>query len=114
MLLSETSKIGDPWVPIYQTAVDIEAHHFETAMSNLIKQPNINSTVIMRADILKENVFDVENGYSTFVSKLINKVPEFPSENPDDVILHRYLDDIDLRTISLNNSELKLNTRNVK
>ena len=28
LLLSETSKIGDPWVPIYQTAVDIEAHHF--------------------------------------------------------------------------------------
>lgn len=111
LLLSETSKLGDPWVPIYQTAVDIEAHHFETAMSNLIKQPNINSTVIMRADILKENVFDVENGDSSFVSKLINKVPEFPSENPDDVILHRYLDDVDLRTISLNNSELKLSTK---
>lgn len=111
LLLSEPSKLGDPWVPVYQTRVDFESQHFESAMSNLIKQPNINSTVIMRADILKENLFDIENGDSTFVSKLINKTPEFPSENPEDVILHRYLDDVELRKISLNNSELNLNTK---
>lgn len=111
LLISEKSRLGEPWVPVYETAVDFESLHFETAMSNLIKQPNINSTVIMRADILKENTYDIENGDSTFVSKLIDKFPDFPSENPLDEILHRYLDDVKLRTISLDDSELKLKTK---
>lgn len=78
LLTAEKSELGEPWIPVYKTDVDFEAHHFEAAMSNLIKQPNINSTVILRADILKENIYDPEKGDSTFVSKLINEYPDFP------------------------------------
>lgn len=110
-LTSEESILGNPWVPIYKTTVDFEAHHFETAMSNLIKQPNINSTVIMRADILKETTFDIEEG-STFVSELIDKFPEFPlSNNSQDIVLYRDLSDVKLRTIPLDNSAIKLTNK---
>lgn len=84
LLTSGKSELGEPWVPIYKTNVDFRAKHFEAAMSNLIKQPNINSTVILRADILKENIYDPEKGDSTFVSKLINEYPEFPPCKIDD------------------------------
>ncbi|ABN67778.2 predicted protein [Scheffersomyces stipitis CBS 6054] len=115
LLISEQSVLGDPWVPIYKRAVDFDAHHFETAMANLIRQPNINSTVILRADILKENVYDPEKGDTMFVSKMIDKVPDFPStSNSDDnshktdLILHRYLDDATFRSIPTENCSVNL------
>lgn len=112
-LTSQESILGEPWVPIYKTSVGFEAHHFETAMSNLIRQPNINSTVIMRADILKENVYDSQKGDFTFVSKQINEIPEFPtSDKPEDIILHRYLDDVDLKNCPLDQSKIKLQVKN--
>ena len=43
-------------------------------MLNIIHQPNINSTVIMRADILRENVFDPDEGDTTFTSKIANEI----------------------------------------
>lgn len=110
-LLKEQSILGDPWVPIYKSDVEFEGDNFETAMANLIKQPNINSTVIMRADILKENHYDAAKGDLTYVSKQIDKFPEFPtSDKPEDVVLHRYLDDVSLRSIPLNTS-LKLHVK---
>lgn len=113
-LVSEKSILGDPWVPIYKTSVDFKSSHFETAMSNLIKQPNINSTVIMRADILKENNFDTSKGdITSFISNQIDKFPEFPSsENAADEILHRNLDDVKLRLAPLENSEIQFTVRN--
>lgn len=111
-IVGEKSVLGEPWVPIYETAADFEAHHFETAMSNLIKQPNINSTVIMRADILKENVYDSNKGNSTFVSKYIDQFPEFPpTDTPDSKVLHRYLDDVALRTVPIDENLIKLTTK---
>lgn len=112
LMLPETSILGDPWVPIYETAVDFETNHFERAMSNIIKQPNINSTVIMRADVLKENVFDPK-GDTMFVSKQLNKLPEFPdlpqtSDNSSDenqTVLYRYYDDVELRPVVLDSCE---------
>ncbi|KAK6456208.1 uncharacterized protein RJT20DRAFT_128035 [Scheffersomyces xylosifermentans] len=113
LLTSRNSVLGEPWIPIYERKVDFDAHHFETAMSNLIRQPNINSTVIMRADILKENIYDPQEGDTMFVSKLIHKMPEFPSvsDDPSDVILHRNLDDVEFRSITLENSGIKLNPK---
>lgn len=111
-IVASKSVLGELWVPIYETAVDFEAHHFETAMSNLIKQPNINSTVIMRADILKENIYDANKGDSSFVSRYIDQFPEFPpTDTPDSKVLHRYLDDVSLRTVPVDEGEVKLTTK---
>ena len=60
LLTSGESELGPSWIPLYESPVDFNAEHFEAAMLNIIRQPNINSTVIMRADILKENVYDPE------------------------------------------------------
>lgn len=49
--------LGNAWVPIYLLPVDFEPVHFETAMSHLIREPNINSTVILRADILQDTKY---------------------------------------------------------
>ncbi|EGW35026.1 uncharacterized protein SPAPADRAFT_69374 [Spathaspora passalidarum NRRL Y-27907] len=108
LLTSQTSILGDPWIPIYRKSVDFGANHFESAMSNIIKEPNINSTVIMRADILKENIYDPKHGDTMFVSKLIHQTPEFPgSENTQDEVLHRDLHDVEIREIP-NNGGLQL------
>lgn len=120
LIMDQHSVLGDPWVPVYETPVDFKALHFELAMANLIKQPNINSTVIMRADILKENIYDPGRGDSTFTSKLILEIPSFPTSDQDhqhddehehDEVLTRYLDDVTLRTIPLNNSTIQLHTK---
>ena len=57
LLSDQALCLGDAWVPIYLVPVDFEPEHFETAMAHLIREPNINSTVILRADILLETVF---------------------------------------------------------
>lgn len=111
LIMDQKSVLGDPWIPVYETAVDFKAQHFELAMANLIKQPNINSTVIMRADILKENIYDPDRGDSTFTSKLILEMPNFPSSSEGDALLTRYLDDVTLRTIPLQNSTIQLQTK---
>lgn len=111
----EKSILGDPWVPIYSTDVEFDSTHYERAMNNIIKQPNINSTVIMRADILKENIFDSEKGDTMFVSKQLTKLPEFPdlqdSDNVEQKLLYRYYDDVELRNIPLENSEIEFNPK---
>lgn len=111
-LLQQTSALGEPWVPIHGVSVDFKMAHFESAMSNLIRQPNINSTVIMRADILKENTYDSDKGDLTYVSKQIDRFPEFSaSGSSEDPVLHRYLEDVQLRTIPLDKSTLNLQPR---
>lgn len=111
LLLKQKSILGDPWVPIYESEVDFDSRHFESAMHNIIKQPNINSTVILRADILKENVYDPEKGDTTFVSKLIGKVPVAEAESPDNGVLTRYLDDMSIRQAELSESDIKFDVK---
>ncbi|EGV61974.1 tRNA(Ser) Um(44) 2'-O-methyltransferase [Yamadazyma tenuis] len=101
------SILGDVWVPIYETPVEFSSSHFETAMLNIIKQPNINSTVIMRADILKENIYDPEKGDTMFVSKNIKTLPSFPDQDESDTLLYRNYDDVELRHIPLDDSAIK-------
>lgn len=97
LMTLQPSVLGGPWVPVYDTAVEFDGAHFEAAMSNLIRQPNINSTVIMRADILSERN---RSGAVVAVSaEELLKVPDFPLLNPDDVVLHRHLDDVRLREV---------------
>ncbi|CAH6720099.1 tRNA (uracil-O(2)-)-methyltransferase [[Candida] jaroonii] len=103
LIIKEDSILGSPWVPIFENEVEFEKHHYESAMSNIIKEPNINSTVIMRADILIENSYGPQ-GDRKFTSKHIDTLPEFPeSEEP---VLCRYHQDAKLRDIPLDNSKL--------
>lgn len=44
------------WLPAYSMDVEFERINFDAAMDNLVRNPNINSTVLMRADIYFEFV----------------------------------------------------------
>lgn len=109
LLTTEKSLLGDSWVPIYAQDVEFSVDHFVTAMSHLIREPNINSTVIMRADLLEEVLF--EKGIE---SKRTNWCPSLPQfEKPDDhlerlELLHRDLDDKRLRMVPLDNASVEL------
>lgn len=107
LIMDKASILGGSWVPIYESEAEFTGQHFEKAMSNIIRQPNINSTVIMRADILKENIYDPEKGDTTFLSKRIDTLPEFPNQG-EDTVLYRYFNDVDLREIPLSESKVSL------
>ncbi|CCG22353.1 tRNA U44 2'-O-methyltransferase [Candida orthopsilosis Co 90-125] len=113
LLINGESVLGERWCPIYEKDTNFESSHFEQAMLNIIKQPNINSTVILRADILKERVFDPNEGETTFISKLINTVPDVESKDQgsDVVLLHRDLQDVNIREINLDGCQLYLKNR---
>lgn len=107
-LISEDSVLGDSWIPIYEEPVDFDASHFDTAMSNLIREPNINSTVIMRADILEQNKYN-DKGELEDTKSFNLELPAFDSGNSDSQeLLHRDLDDIKLRSVPLNGLKVKL------
>ncbi|CAI5757520.1 unnamed protein product [Candida verbasci] len=95
------SILGKDWVFIFEYDVDFNKQHFEIAMSNIVKQPNINSTVIIRADILIENQYDENKGDTMFKSKLIN---DFPKE---DGLLYRDISDLEIRKPNID-MDLKL------
>lgn len=111
LILSEDSVLGNSWIPVFSTGVDINANHFQAAMSNLIRQPNVNSTVIMRADILKENKYEEDEGDSLFTSKLINEFPKFDSDNDKSEVLHKNLMDTDLRTVDLDTANFNFSRK---
>ncbi|KAI1176362.1 hypothetical protein F4777DRAFT_272055 [Nemania sp. FL0916] len=48
---------GDTWTPLYRKKCSFDREHFFTAMKNLIRNPNINSSWLYRADILLEQDF---------------------------------------------------------
>lgn len=109
LVIHNESVLGEKWVVIYEAEAGFSGHHFEAAMTNLIREPNINSTVIMRADILKENNFDPDMGRSMFVSKLIEEFPQFSySKEGGGEVLHRYLDDVDLRSAEISEQMVNL------
>ncbi|CCD25135.1 tRNA (uracil) methyltransferase NDAI_0E03180 [Naumovozyma dairenensis CBS 421] len=61
-IINEKSILGGQWLNMYTTTKPVEfgKEHFERAMTNLIREPNINSTAILRADILREITYDQE------------------------------------------------------
>lgn len=104
-ILQNESILGPEWVSLYETTIPFQTEHFETAMSNLIKQPNINSTVILRADVLIENTYtyaeDKEPEINNFKSELADIKPDIPTSSSDEIILEKNLDDIAVRNIPL-------------
>lgn len=61
--VNDASVLGSEWYSMYskQEEVKFNKHHFENAMMNLIREPNINSSAILRADILREVTFEIKD-----------------------------------------------------
>ncbi|OWB68765.1 hypothetical protein B5S33_g4629 [[Candida] boidinii] len=96
------SKLGPEWCGIFETEVTFKLHHFIAAMTNLIKEPNINSTVILRADILKEYKY-LYNSHSNepTVSEYINPDPEFRISEENGTVLTKDLSDLEIHDCPL-------------
>lgn len=90
---ADAVKLGKEWHNIYTTENELSFtdDNFETAMLNVIKNPNINSTVVLRADILSEKFKDED-------ATVYNDVLKFAPPNDDDDILMLNLDDIRARS----------------
>ncbi|CUS24404.1 LAQU0S16e00936g1_1 [Lachancea quebecensis] len=90
------SLLGHEWRCMYRTVepVDFRKSHFETAMLNVIRHPNINSTVILRADMLREWEFDIENGQQTKFQEETHKVTD-----PDTQVIN--IDDLNIRDVAV-------------
>lgn len=100
----EKSVLGEGWCGIFETKVDFKIQHFMTAMSNLINSPNINSTVILRADILRRNkyTYTSETGdfeIDSFVSEHINDEPLL--SQPCETVLKGNLNDTEIKRVPL-------------
>ncbi|KAG0654830.1 tRNA(Ser) Um(44) 2'-O-methyltransferase [Maudiozyma exigua] len=65
-LVDQPSIMGPPWISMYgtdpETPTTFSRENFEAAMLHVIREPNINSTAILRADILYEDHFELEDG----------------------------------------------------
>lgn len=109
LLLGQQSVLGPLWTPIYEQDADFLARHVITAMTHLIREPNINSTVILRADILEEIAF-TDNGEVASKTTANPDLPEFPSsaEAQETQILHGDLDDIRLREAEFDQTTVNL------
>lgn len=57
----EPAVVGPQWTPYLSHPVEFGATHFLEAMLNVIRQPNINSSVIMRADIISDSLGTMPN-----------------------------------------------------
>lgn len=104
----EPSPLGGSWCGIFENKVEFKSEHFVTAMSNLIKSPNINSTVILRSDILRRNVFnDDDEQTETFVAANINDEPLL--NEPLDNVLTRHIDDTEIKYVPINSDFKPIN-----
>lgn len=98
----EPSLLGDDWHCMYKTfeAVPFEKQHFETAMLNVIRHPNINSTVILRADMLKEWEFDILTAKEITFKEEVHDITD-----PDTQTVN--IDDLEVRSVPVS-EELNL------
>ncbi|GMF00289.1 unnamed protein product [Ambrosiozyma monospora] len=78
----KTSVLGEEWCGLFEMDVGFQPSHYKTAMSNLIKNPNINSTVILRADVLIENKY-------TYDQSEKQSVEQYRNDNPEELLLDR-------------------------
>lgn len=95
---SRDSFLGKDWYGMYSTRgpVTFKREHFETAMMNLIREPNINSSVILRADILSE--VDI-NGDG---KEVIVKDKEWSNLEIDDIEAKKInIDDLEVRAAAI-------------
>lgn len=103
--VDETSILGKQWYCMYKTAetVSFEKEHFETAMLNVIRQPNVNSTVILRADILKEVEYNIKT------NEVINS-KEQHFEVTDSETITVDIDDMEIKAVDVDDA-LKLRSK---
>lgn len=99
------SPLGEEWCGLFESKVEFKAEHFEKAMKNLINSPNINSTVILRADILRQNshIKNEKTGVTnveTYVSSNIDDEPLLTE--PCETVLTRNLNDTEIRNVIIN------------
>lgn len=52
--LCPNNRLPKEWQPVFSSEIDFKRINFDAAMDNLVRNPNINSTVLMRADIYFE------------------------------------------------------------
>lgn len=97
--LDSKSILGEQWHSMYSTreTVKFDKAHFETAMMNVIREPNINSSAILRADILQEVLCD-SNGNKRTLKKCQDK--ELEISDPEAKKLG--VDDFDVRFPPIN------------
>lgn len=99
LLTNQTLVLGPKWVSVFRTDVDFGPSHFEAAMAHLIREPNINSTVILRADVLEESTYTASGAVES-TEKHNPTLPEMDTVG-DLPLLHRDLHDVSLRLVPL-------------
>lgn len=74
---NEKSILGVEWTPVYKHEVNFDAPDFEKAMANIILEPNINSTSIMRTDIVSDQLVDISSVQDWLETRgVLNITPE--------------------------------------
>lgn len=99
--IENQSVLGAEWCSMYltQQKVSFNKDHFETAMMNLIREPNINSTAILRADILREMKYDISGSEP----KLLDSLSEdFEVTDPEAKTIR--IDDYEIRQAPFSNA----------
>ncbi|CCF59564.1 hypothetical protein KAFR_0H01540 [Kazachstania africana CBS 2517] len=104
-IAGKISILGPQWVSMYTTENEtkFEKIHFEQAMSHLIREPNINSTAILRTDILIEKSYDVMTSELT-ENRSIEEPLNLDQTNPQMI----NLDDLEIRNPKIDNKDLHL------
>ncbi|ANB15372.1 Trm44p [Sugiyamaella lignohabitans] len=100
----EKSLVGTSWQPVYSADALFARDDFEKAMLNIIRHPNVNSTVIMRADILNE--VNIVDGIPINVNGAVTSNP--PLIDPIGMPLTHNLEDIETRDGKVDRSFLTL------
>ncbi|SCU95399.1 LANO_0E10242g1_1 [Lachancea nothofagi CBS 11611] len=103
--IEEPSLLGNGWYCMYKTndKVDFAKKDFELAMLNVVRHPNINSTVILRADMLKEWEYDVETGKEISFEREEHHVAD-----PESQVVN--VDDLEVRNIEIS-ADLNLSVK---
>lgn len=60
----EPSLLGHHWLPVFRHNVLFDKNHFLSAMDYIVRNPNVNSTIIMRTDVMKEIEYKLDSNPS--------------------------------------------------
>ena len=76
------SSLGSDWIPIFESDCDFGSEDFFRVLHHLVRNPNINSSVLFRADILYDSE-DIENVDVAYGSEDYSKdKPDSPTTLP--------------------------------
>lgn len=95
------SVLGPEWTGIFEIDVDFTSEHYIQAMENLINNPNINSTVILRSDILRKVTYN-DDGEQTGeeISEKVNEELIFEEVEGEEILV-RNGNDTEVRMVPL-------------